>query len=158
MSIWRSSTTVFLVGGIVLIMIAAAIAFMISNFKPSTEVQLGSGVFNVRLADDETSRQLGLSGVESLGPNEGLLMVFDNDDTWEIWMKDMKISLDIIWLDSDKEVIYSVKNASPELSTDKIFRPSEPARYVIELPAGSVQQYGIKTGDKAEFILAGEAE
>jgi uncharacterized membrane protein (UPF0127 family) len=157
MSIWRSSTTVFLVGGIVLIMIAAAIAFMISNFKPSTEVQLGSGVFNVRLADDETSRQLGLSGVENLGPNEGLLMVFDSDDTWEIWMKDMKIALDIIWLDSNKEVVYSVKNASPELSTDKIFQPNDPARYVLELNAGSIEQYGIKTGGKAEFSL-GEAK
>jgi uncharacterized membrane protein (UPF0127 family) len=158
MSIWRPSTTGLLVGGIVVVMIAATIAFMIANFKPTTEVRLGTGVFNVRLANDETSRQLGLSGVGNLGPNEGLLMVFDSDDTWEIWMKDMKIALDIIWLDSDKEVIYSVKNASPELSTDKIFQPDDPARYVLELNAGSIEQYGIKTGQKAEFILAGEAE
>jgi uncharacterized membrane protein (UPF0127 family) len=158
MSIWRPSTTGILIGGVVVIIIAATIAFMVSNFKPTTEVRLGSGVFHLRLANDETARQLGLSGVESLKPTEGLLMVFDTDGTWEIWMKDMKVALDIIWLDSNKEVIYSVKNADPELSTDKIFRPNGPARYVVELSAGSIEQYGIKTGEKAEFILAGETQ
>jgi uncharacterized membrane protein (UPF0127 family) len=127
MSIWRPSTTALLVGGVILIILAASIAFMISNFRPTTEVRLGSGVFSARVADNQTSRQLGLSGVESLKPNEGLLMVYDSSGSWDIWMKDMKIPLDIIWLDRDKKVIYSVKNASPELSTDKIFRSEDPA-------------------------------
>lgn len=157
MSMWRPSTTGLLIGGVVIVVIAAAIAFMVSTFQPTTEVRIGSGVFKVRLAQDETSRQLGLSEATSLKPTDGLLMVFDSDDTWGIWMKDMKVSIDIIWLDSAKKVVYSVKNAAPELSTTKIFKSKDPARYVLELPAGSVQQYGIKTGDKAEFTLAGEA-
>lgn len=156
MSMWRPSTTGLLIGGVVLVIIAAAIAFMVAHFQPTTEIKLGSGVFNVRLALDDTSRTLGLSEIESLKPNEGLLMVFDTDDTWGIWMKDMKLSIDIVWLDKDKTVVYSVKNAAPELSTTKTFKSKDPARYVLELPAGSVQQFGIKAGDKAEFTIAGE--
>lgn len=156
MSIWRSRTTAVLIGGVVIVVVAAAIAFMVSHFQPSTEVRLGSGVFSVRLAQDQTSRELGLSETTSLKANEGLLMVFDSDDTWGIWMKDMKIPIDIIWLDGQKTVVYSVKNAAPELSTSKIFKSKEPARYVLELTAGAVQEYGIKAGDKAEFKLVGE--
>lgn len=155
MSIWRPSTTAILIGGVVVIILAAAIAFAVTHFQPRTSVRLGTGEFSVRLATDESSRTLGLSGVESLKPNEGLLMVFDSDDKWQIWMKDMKIALDIIWLDSSKKVVYTVRNAGPELSTDKIFTPSEKARYVLELPAGAVQQYGIKAGAVAEFTVPG---
>jgi uncharacterized membrane protein (UPF0127 family) len=158
MRLWRQNTTSLLIGGVVLVIVAAAIAFVVGNFQPKTEVKLAGGVFSVRLAQDETSRELGLSETESLKPNEGLLMVFDSDDTWGIWMRDMKIAIDIVWLDSAKTVVYSVKNATPELSTDKIFKPKDPARYVLELPAGSVQQFGIKSGDVAEFTIAGESQ
>jgi uncharacterized membrane protein (UPF0127 family) len=155
MSVWRPSTTAILVGGVVLIVIAVAVAFAVTHFQPRTEIRLGTGVFQAKLATDEGSRTLGLSGVESLKPNEGLLMVFDSDDKWQIWMKDMKIPLDIIWLDSSKKVVYTVRNAGPELSTDKIFIPTAEARYVLELPAGSVQQYGIKAGAEATFSIPG---
>lgn len=151
MSIWRPHTTAILVGGILLIIIAVAVAFMVSNFKPTTDVKVRSGVFSVRLATDSVSRQLGLSNVENLKPNEGLLMIFPKADIWGIWMKDMKVSIDILWLDKDKSVVYIVKNASHELSTNKIFSSTSPALYVLELPAGAVQQYGIKVGDKVEF-------
>lgn len=158
MSIWRPHTTAILIGGVVAIILAAAIAFVVSNFQPRTEVRLNAGVFHLKLAADEPSRTLGLSGVEELRGNEGLLMVFDSDDTWGIWMKDMKIPIDIIWLDSTKKVVYTVKNAGPELSTEKIFQPKTKARYVIELKAGSVQQYNIKAGDTAQFTISEETQ
>jgi len=151
MSVWRSSTTAILVGGVVVVVIAAAIAFMISTFRPTTSVEMGSGVFHLWIAKDEPSRVTGLSGVEKLNPTDGLLMAFASDDTWEIWMKDMKVPLDILWIDSSKEIVYIVKNVGPELSTDKIFKPTTKARYVIEIPAGSVRNYSISVGEKLEF-------
>jgi uncharacterized protein len=151
MSIWRRSTTAILIAGVLVVVIASIVAFMVANFKPTAEVKMGSGVFHLWIAKDEPSRITGLSGVESLKPNGGLLMAFDGDDTWGIWMKDMKVDLDIIWLDQNKSVIYIVKNAGAELGTDKTFTPTKPARYVIELPAGSVQKYGIKAGQAATF-------
>ena len=154
--IWRAHTTFILVIGIVAIVIATAIAFMALNFQPRTEIRLGSGVFRAKVADTNDLRVLGLSGVTSLKSNEALLMVFESDAQWGIWMKDMKIPLDIIWLDKDKKVVHIVKNAAPELSTSEIFTPKDPARYVLEVAAGTTVNSGIKIGDTADFTLASE--
>lgn len=158
MSIWRPHTTAILIGGLVIILIAAAVAFMVSNFQPTTQLRLGTGIFNARIAATEASRANGLSGVETMKPNDALILVFPNDDEWGIWMKDMKVSIDILWLNSSKEIVYIVKNASPELGETKTFSPNDPARYVIELPAGSVQEIGVGVGDKAEFTMNEEVE
>ena len=148
---WRTATTRVLIVGLMILLIGLVTAFMATHFKPTAEVRLASGVFHLWVADTEQERILGLSGVEKLSPNGGLLMDFAADDTWGIWMKDMKVPLDIIWLDSNKKVIYIVKDASPNLSTDVVFQPKEPARYVLELPAGTVGKAGIKTGQTATF-------
>lgn len=154
MSIWRPHTTAILIGGVILVIVASAIAFMLSNLQPKTEVRVGTAVFQTQLADDEAERTKGLSGVSSLGANDGLLMVFPSDDTWGIWMRDMKVPIDIIWIDRAYKVVHIVKNAQPEDSTAKTFAPMKPARFVLEVPAGSVEMYGIKVGDMADFAVA----
>lgn len=153
MSVWRRSTTNFLIVGILLIVIGSFVGFLVLNFQPKTEVRLAEGVFHLRVADNEAAREQGLSGVDRLLPNEGLLMAFETDGKWGIWMKDMKVPIDIVWLDSNKYVVYIVKNATPDLGTNKVFLPSRPARYVLELAAGNVQESGIKVGDSAYFEL-----
>ena len=155
MNKWRPRTTIILIVGSVLVLVALVASYVTANFQPTTEVRIGSGVFHVRLATTETDRQVGLSGVEKLAVNGGLLMVFDADDKWGIWMKDMKIPIDIIWLNGDKKVIYMVTDASPDTSTSKVFTPKSPARYVLEVPAGMVKKSGIKINDTAVFTLEG---
>lgn len=53
-------------------------------------------------------------------------------------MKDMQYSIDIVWLDAAKKVIYIVKDAHPDSYPEVIFKPPQEARYVIELKAGVV--------------------
>lgn len=150
-ALWRPQTAYFLIGGFVVLIVGIVGAYIFNNFTLTTPVRMGSGVYHLRVADDEAERTQGLSGVTKLGPNEGLLMKFEGDALWGIWMKDMKIPLDIIWLDKNKQVIYIVKGATPEHSTLTTFEPKTPARYVIELPAGGVDQAAIKTGTVADF-------
>jgi uncharacterized membrane protein (UPF0127 family) len=157
MSVWRPSTTGVLIGGVVVVILAAAVAFMLTHFQPRTEVKIGTGTFQARLARDQASREVGLAGVTELKANDAMLFVFPKDDTWGIWMKDMKVSIDIVWLDQSKKVVHIVKNASPDESTTKIFTPNQAARYVIELPVGSVQKYGVTVGSEASFTVM-EAE
>lgn len=154
MSTWRPHTTGVLIGGLVLILIALVTSYMVQNFHaPTTQVTLGSGVFASRLATSEISRDKGLSGMSKLDPNSALLMVFDTSDTWGIWMKDMKIPIDIVWLNAEKKVVYIVMNASPDLGTSKVFKPTDPAKYVLEIPAGTVKTAGIKVGNTAQFDI-----
>lgn len=137
-------------------LVASVAAYMITNFKPTTEVRTGSNVYHVWLATTEAERVRGLSGVPKLSPNGGLLMDFEQDGNWGIWMKDMLIPLDIIWMDKNKQVIYIVKNVPPEQSTNSVMQPKSKARYVLELPAGSVDKSAIKTGQKLDFIIGAD--
>ena len=68
-------------------------------------------------------------------------------------MKDVKVPLDIVWLNSDKKVVFIVKNASPEGGANTIFTPKATARYVIELPAGTVASKAITVGLAAVFDI-----
>jgi uncharacterized protein len=115
-------------------------------FRPTIQAQIGSGKFNVWVANTEPQLIQGLSGITKLPTDGGLFMDFKTDDTWGIWMKDMRIPLDIVWLDKDKKVVYIIQNAQPETPVKTVYRPSQPARYVLELPAGSVRQAAIQTG------------
>jgi len=151
--IWRRSTTIILTVGIVLILVASVVSFAAANFKPTTQVHIAGGVYSLWLADTEAARVQGLSGVEKVDTNGGLLMAFDTSDTHGIWMQDMKVSLDLVWLDSKKEVVYIVKNAPPQEPPLTVYEPKDPALYVLELPAGSVVKAGIKIGDIATFKL-----
>lgn len=152
MSKWRSRTTALLIAGLAVIALAAVLSFLFANLPSNTtEVRLGSGVFTLRVADDNAEREKGLGGVASLRPDEGLLMVFDSEGQRPIWMKDMKVSIDIIWLDAKKKVVAIVKNASPASSTDTKYGLDAKAQYVLELPAGTVEAAGIKTGQTAIF-------
>ena len=58
-----------------------------------------------------------------------------------------------MWLNSNKQVIYIVKNASPKVSNSKVYQPKSLAKYVIELPAGTVTGKAIKTGAMADFKI-----
>lgn len=148
---WRPTTTVILVVGLVALLTYSVAAYIVANFRPAVEWRMGSGVYRLWVADTEAERVRGLSDVGELSLDGGLLMKFESDNTWGIWMKDMEVPIDIIWLNKDKEAVYIVKNAGPELSTDSVFVPTENARYVIELAAGSVEKAGIKTGMTATF-------
>jgi len=153
MSIWRPLTSGILVGGVVLVVIAVAVSFIVANFQPKTLLQIGSGTFQATVASDDAARKKGLSGIESMKPDDALIMVFQTDDLHGIWMKDMKIPIDIIWLDADKRVVDVKREAPPELSDTKTYVPSKDARYVIELQTGSIQRNGIKAGDQATFTI-----
>lgn len=154
---WRTHTTWLLVGGALVIIIASGFAYVATHFQKTVEVRLGSGVYNLQIARDSASQEKGLSGVESLRPDGGLLMVFDRESNWQIWMKDMKIPIDIVWLDSNKKVVDIVQNASPDAGELAQFAPKKPALYVVELAAGSVKQSGIRLNEVAIFALDDEA-
>lgn len=138
---------------LVVLAVAGAAYFVILPNLPqaTTDLRLGDGIFKARIATSEKDRENGLSGVEKLAPDQALLMVFPNEDEWGIWMKDMKIPIDIVWLNADKKVIYIVHDATPEDSTLVTFEPNSPASYVVELPAGTVESKAITTASTAVF-------
>lgn len=113
-------------------------------------MHLGTGKFSVRVADTEPKRIQGLSGTDNLPPDEAMLLAFDTDGRWGIWMKDMNYALDIVWLDESKQVIDYVLNVPPS-SYPRVFVPKKKARYVVELASGTVNERSIRIGEHAIF-------
>jgi uncharacterized protein len=118
----------------------------------TSTVTIGSTRINVSVADTAEERTQGLSGRENLPENEGLLFIFEKSDRSGFWMKDMNFAIDIIWIDEQFSIIDIKENATPE-SYPEIFYPKQSARYVLEVPSGTVQSHNIKIGDKATFSL-----
>lgn len=138
---------------IVLLLVAAATFWVLwpQLTQPHTKLRLGDGVFQARIADSPAEREKGLSGTSQLGQDQALLFIYDTDEKWSIWMKDMNYAIDIVWLDKSKKVVYIVKNADPESYPRENFSPNEPARYVVEFAAGTVDKKTINIGDVAKF-------
>lgn len=118
----------------------------------SPVVRIDGQRITVTLALTPAQQEKGLGGRSGLGDHEGMLFVFPADDQHLFWMKDMHFSIDMIWFSSDGTVIYIQPNVSPA-TYPEAFGPSEPSRYVLEMPANFASTYGIKIGDQATLPL-----
>jgi len=102
-------------------------------------------VIETIVVDNSVSRMRGLSGMESLPKDTVMLFVFDTPDKYGIWMKDMKFSIDIIWLDENGRVIWLESNVSPN-TYPKVFFPPEKSLYTIEAKPGFIEQNHLVVG------------
>jgi len=103
---------------------------------------------SVEKAKTFKERSRGLMNRESLGEREGMFFVSTDKKAWSIWMKDMLIPLDIIFISRDMRVINYVKEAKPcKAAPCERYNSESPAGYVLEVRAGFIEKYGIIKGD-----------
>lgn len=107
---------------------------------------------HVDLANSEAKRQKGLGGRRGLGPTEGMLFLFERDDLWRIWMKDMKFGIDIIWMDANWYIVDMRQYVYPD-TYPNAFAPATPARYILEVSAGVSETRNLEIGDKINLNL-----
>jgi uncharacterized membrane protein (UPF0127 family) len=116
------------------------------NDRPWVEVK--GERFHVAIAADDESRSRGLMFVDELPRDEGMLFIFRQMAPRAFWMKNTRIPLDIIYLDSNLKVVSIIKNAKPCKTPRCPSYPSQrPAQYVLELNAGMSDQLGLVVGD-----------
>ncbi len=117
------------------------------------------GGFSVtaELAATDEERQIGLMFRERIDPEEGMLFVFQDESYHAFWMKNMRVSLDILWLDREKRIVHIEREVPPcKKEPCPSLAPGLPARFVLELKAGSVESYRLKLYDTVDFILPSE--
>lgn len=119
-------------------------------FAPLIPFVLGSTTLQVSVADTREARVQGLSGTPILPSGIGKLFVFESDDAWSIWMKDMQYPLDIIWLDHARTIVHVEENVSPDTYPESFSSPT-PARYVLEVNASTTAAHGWEVGDRATW-------
>lgn len=114
-------------------------------------LQASGGDFSVtaEVADTDTTRAIGLMNRQELAADTGMLFVFDEDNTHGFWMKNTYVSLDILFIDTDREIIHIAESTTP-LSTELI-APATPYRTVLEVNAGYAAAHGVAVGDLVDF-------
>lgn len=105
---------------------------------------------SVRVADTDAERQQGLSGVESMHAEKGMIFIFETEGDYLFWMKDMLIPLDIFWINNNLEVVHIEENVKPD-SYPVRFGSPKPARFVLETNAFFADTFNIGLGDKIKI-------
>jgi len=103
----------------------------------------------VEVADNEEERMQGLMYRDSLPNMSGMLFMFETEEPQSFWMKNTRFSLDIIYLDSERNVVSISKNTKP-YSLESL-PSSGSAMYVVEVPAGFTTMHNIDENSRAIF-------
>lgn len=154
MSLRKDAYAGGIVIGVLLLVLFGVIYFFMPHSQPDLTMRLGDGVFKTWMVngpnsdEDKTNR---LTQVPKLGPVNALVIKYNDNDRWPIYMKDVEKPIDIVWLDAEKEVVSIVKNAQLDAVPYKAHQPTQKARYVVELTAGTVDKKAISPGQTAVF-------
>jgi uncharacterized membrane protein (UPF0127 family) len=138
---------------LLIFLILTAISFPIE--KRFAKVLLPNGkIITAELAIRDEERERGLMFRKEIPENYGMLFVFEVEGRYGFWMKNTLISLDIIWLGKDKRIVHIEENVPPcKEEPCKVYYPTKPALYVIELKSGMVKKENLKIGDLLLFEL-----
>lgn len=103
---------------------------------------------DVEVAATDEARARGLMFRDALREEEGMLFAFDVPRRYGFWMKNVRIPLDIIWLDARRRVVWIVEEAPPCAADPcPTYLPRVEASYVLEVAAGFVRRHGVAAGD-----------
>ncbi len=147
-------STTLIISGVLLAVGTTFLMFVLPNLlKPSTELRLGDGIFKTTIVSNDVDRTKGLSGIKEIAIDQAILMAFPTESEWGVNMNNTTIPIDIVWLDKSKKVIFIVKNVSPKDSKGITYTPKTPAKYIVQLPFGTVDSKAIKINSVAIFQI-----
>ncbi len=118
------------------------IAFLSSSEDTLTTIEAA-------IADDDKERNQGLMDVNDLPKDKGMLFIFDDNKSRSFWMANTPLSLDIMFVNEDYEIVRIHQNTKP--FSEKSLASEQPAKYVIETNSGFVVSHDIQEGMKVSF-------
>jgi uncharacterized membrane protein (UPF0127 family) len=126
------------------------------KFKKEGELTFVDSIENpiiktdIEIADNDYERQLGLMNRQSMEEMQGMLFIFPQQQYQSFWMRNTLFSLDMLFINSNKEIVTIHKNTTP--LSEQSYPSSAPAIYVLEVNAGFCDRHNIKLGDKIFWI------
>ena len=104
---------------------------------------------DIEIADNDYKRARGLMFRKSIPDDAGMLFIHDHEDILSFWMKNTYISLDMIFVNSEKKIVTIHRHTEPLKEWN--YTSTKPATYVIEVNAGFCTRHAIKEGDLIQF-------
>jgi uncharacterized membrane protein (UPF0127 family) len=113
----------------------------------------------LEIADTDAEQMKGLSDRDSLAKDSGMLFLFKQPGIYPFWMKDMRFSIDIIFL-RDLKVVSIYNSVQPFITAGGVkqqnltnYPPAAPSDRVLELNAGQAKEFGLQVGDEIAIKL-----
>jgi uncharacterized membrane protein (UPF0127 family) len=103
----------------------------------------------VEIAASPEARERGLMFRRTLGADEGMVFLFDEESVHNFWMKNTLIPLDMIFIAGDGTIAGIVAEAAPETLTPRTV--GKPSQYVLEVNGGWAALKGVQSGDRVDL-------
>ena len=111
----------------------------------------GTHAFQVEIASDDATRELGLMNCRFMPADRGMLFEFDRDGPVSFWMKNTYIPLDMIFISRSGMVTKIVASAEP--LSERVIPSGVPCAAVLELNGGTAATIGLIVGDKVRHAF-----
>jgi uncharacterized membrane protein (UPF0127 family) len=120
----------------------------------TAEITVGGVPLTVELAYLPADRSLGLGYREGLAPGTGMLFLFEGPAPRSFWMRGMQFCIDIVWIENSviqgaAESVCPEPAGTADADLASYVSPV-PVTYVLEVPAGWLDAYGIGAGTSVE--------
>lgn len=124
-----------------------------NNYKHKIAIIDFSGnvnnIFMTAIADTPDLQAIGLMNLDFLPEDFAMLFIKNTPQKINMWMKNTRIPLDMIFIDENFKIIHIEKNTIP-YSLD-ILSSNSAALGVIEINGGLADKYKIKNGYEIKF-------
>ena len=115
----------------------------------TAEVDLGDQTIGLEVARTRQEQSIGLMHRDMLADDRGMLFPFSPPEAVRFWMKNVLISLDMVFV--YEESIVAIAHEVPPCEADPCptYGPDRPqlVEYVIELRGGRAEDLGLQIGD-----------
>jgi uncharacterized membrane protein (UPF0127 family) len=103
----------------------------------------------IEIADNDQRRTQGMMYRTSMSYDRAMLFIMEYERNQSFWMRNTKMSLDIIYINANKEIVTVYRHTQPySVSPIPSFKK---AKYVVETSAGFCDKFGIEEGNNIEF-------
>jgi uncharacterized membrane protein (UPF0127 family) len=110
---------------------------------PTIQLRAGMHLIRAEVAADNAARMQGLMHRESLGPNAGMLFIFDEAAIHCMWMKNTLIPLSVAFIDESGTII-NIADMQPH--SEQSHCAAAQALFALEMAKGWFAQRGVKPG------------
>jgi uncharacterized membrane protein (UPF0127 family) len=105
--------------------------------------------FDVWIANNPGRQEQGLMFVRELQPGQGMLFPLAKPRKMNMWMKDVFVELDIVFVGEKGAIDKIIEHAKP-LSLDTLIS-EKPVILVLEIKGGEAATLGLKVGDRVNW-------
>jgi uncharacterized membrane protein (UPF0127 family) len=108
----------------------------------------GMHVIQAEVAANDAERQQGLMYRKQMGPNEGMVFLFDAPAGVCMWMKNTYVPLSVAFIDKEGKIV-NIEDMQPETTESHCAKSA--VRYALEMNRGWFKKKNIKPGS----VIAG---